>query len=260
MQSLSRRGWLAVPLVLASSFFARAALADCTFGTPSGGEPTLQVSLGNLLSAPPNVSTGCLTDGIGQGGDAYWSSVGRTSATLLLEIAGFANVNSFGIFDSSNPANRLMVFSGPAGPGSRAQISFATDGTVSITVGEDETRTAHFDSTAFGFYLRTGEGMTLFSNSALNPGGADRMYAYRGNGARFISGPLTRDGDRSNDVFTASDAILAYEDLLTGDNDFQDFVVLVRGVQPIPLPAAAWLFGGGLLAWSAARRKRRLTL
>jgi hypothetical protein len=57
-------------------------------------------------------------------------------------------------------------------------------------------------------------------------------------------------------VFNSNDAILAYEDLLNGDNDFQDFVVLVRGVQPIPLPAAAWLFGGGLLAWRLTARRR----
>lgn len=257
MRLFVRQALLAVPLMLTALGFSEDARADCTFGTPAAGEPTLQVSLGQLLQSPPNTVTGCLDDGIGASGDAYWSSVGRTSATLLLEIAGFANINSFGIFDASDPSNQLMVFSGPASRGARAQISFAADGTVSITSG-NTTRTAHFDSIAFGFYLLTGEGHTMHSDSALNPGGVDRMYGYRGNGTRFISGPVLTDGDPRNDIFGANDAILAYEDLLNGDNDFQDFVVLVRGVQPIPLPAAVWLFGGALFALrSVASRRRR---
>lgn len=256
MRSFVRQALLAVPLVLTALGFSETARADCTFGTPAGGEATLNVSLRQLLASPPNVVTGCLDDGVGLNGDAHWTNVGQTSATLLLEIAGFANVNSFGIYDINDPANRLMVFSGPANRGARAWINFAPDGTVSITTG-NETRSVHFESTAFGFYLATGGGNTFFSDSTLNPGDIDRMYGYRGNGTRFISGPVLRDGDASNDIFGASDAILAYEDLLNGDNDFQDFVVLVRGVQPIPLPAAVWLFGGALFALRSVTSRRR---
>lgn len=255
MHAAIRRAILAAPMCLAAALYSRAALADCTFGTPSGGEPDLQVSLNGLLSPAPNTVSGCLSDGLGQGGDAYWSSVGGTSATLLLEIAGFANINSFGLFDSSNPANRLLVFGGAAGTGARARISFAGDGTVTMTSG-GTTRSADFGSSVFGFYLHTGQGLTFYSLSTLNPGGVDRMYAYRGNGGRFISGPVATDGNPANDIFGAHDAILAYEDLLAGDNDFQDFVVLVRGVQPVPIPAAALLFGAGLLTLGAAVRRR----
>ncbi len=260
MSSLIRQVSQATPLMLIAIVLAPAARAECTFGTPAGGEPTLQVSLGELLQSPPDAVTGCLDDGVGSAGDAHWTNVGQTSATLLLEIAGFSNINSFGIYDTHDPGNQLLVFSGPASRGSRAQISFAPDGSVSIVTTGEEARTAHFESTAFGFYLATGEGNTFFSDSSLNPGGIDRMYGYRGNGTSFVSGPIREDGDTGNDVFGASDAILAYEDLLNGDNDFQDFVVLVRGVQPVPLPAAAWLFGGAVLALRsiASRRRREL--
>src|SRR5262245_16855080 len=258
MRSFFRQASLAVPLLLILGY-SNAARADCTFGTPSGGEPSLQISLGQFLLPPPNAVTGCLDDGVGASGDAYWETVGQTSATMLLEIAGFANVNSFGIFDASDPTNRLMVFGGPAGPGARAMITFMPTGDVSITIG-GVTRSAHFGSTAFGFYLLSGEGHTMHSDSSLNPGEVDRMYAYRGNGGRFISGPVVTDGNPRNDIFGPNDVILAYEDLLNGDNDFQDFVVLVRGVQPVPLPAAAWLFGGALLLLRSTARRRKTPL
>jgi hypothetical protein len=130
---------------------------------------------------------------------------------------------------------------------------------VTVTIGPNSWSTATpFAGSAFGFYLRTPQGNTFFSDSSLNQGQTDRMYAYRGNGGTFVSGPIVADGDPLNDIFNANDVILAYEDLLQGDNDFQDFVVLVRGVTPappVPLPAAVWLLASGLLGAAGVLRR-----
>jgi hypothetical protein len=243
-----RRLRLAMTFLFGATSLAPLARADCLFNPAASGEPTLQVALGQLLAPAPDVVTTCLAEGTGAGGDAHWTSVGQTSATILLEIAGFANVNSFGLYDLANPQNRLQIFSGPSDSGARAQLSFHANGTIAVSYGGHDARRARFSSDAFGFYLLTGEGRTLLSDSTLNQGGVDRMYAYRGNGSQFISGSILDDGDPDNDTFGATDAILAYEDLLNGDNDFQDFVVLVRGIQPIPLPAGLWLLGSALAA------------
>ena len=100
--------------------------------------------------------------------------------------------------------------------------------------------------------LSTPEGNSFFSQSNLNSDGADHSYAYRGSGEWFLR------GGAFGTQFGAQDAILAYEDLVRGDNDFQDFVVLVRGVEPIPLPAAGWLLLSALAGLATRRRPPHL--
>lgn len=260
------RAWAVAPVLFALSMFSPDARAACAFGpgNPHGGEPTLQAALNGLLSSAPDTVDDCLADGTVANGDAHWVTLSPTSATILLEIAGFANQNTFGLYDATNPANRLQIFSGPQGPSTTASITFsaASGGgyNVTVTIGANSwTTSTPFVGTAFGFYLRTPQNNTFYSDSSLNQGGIDRMYAYRGNGATFTSGPVANDGNPANNIFGANDVILAYEDLIHGDNDFQDFVVLVRGVQPsvVPLPAAAWLFASGLLGFAATRRRMR---
>ena len=249
-----QRAAVTAGILCACAAFSAPASAGCVFGTPFGGEPTLQVALDQILAPAPDTAGACLADG--PEGDAYWTSTGGTSATIMLEIAGYANVNSFGLYDSADPTNRLQIFIGAADPGTRAQLTFDSNGQITVSYGAHVVRRARFTGPAFGFYLLTGEGNRLMSDSSLNSGGVDRMYAYLGNGARFTSGPIVTDGNPANDIFGAGDAILAYEDLLVGDNDFQDFVVLVRGVQPVPLPAGAWLLGSACIGWWLHRRRR----
>jgi hypothetical protein len=252
-----RVAWIAIPLLWSLSGGAQTASA-CSFGSPFGGEASLQSTLNGMLATAPDVTTACLADGTAPGGDAHWVAVSPTSATVLLEIAGYANLNRFGLYDAANPGTSIEIFSGPNGPGTQAQLVFTPESggiRVSVTVGETTWSSGSlFMSSTLGFYLLTPDGNTFYSNSALNAGGADQMYAYRGNGSAFTSGPV------AGTFFGGTDAILAYEDLLKpgGDGDHQDFVVLVRGVQPVPLPAGALLLASGLGSlWGLQRRRGR---
>ena len=243
---------------LALVAFSDAARAACTFG--SSGEASLQQSFNTLFGAvaAPNAMNDCLDDGSGADQDGVWRSTGHSSATILLELAGFADFNSFGLYDPLHPGNRLEVFAGRLGPGATASLAFenivgGTRITMSIVGSPSPSRSVVFSSEAFGFLLSTPEGNQFFTQSNLNSGGADHSYAYRGEGQWFLR------GGAQGTQFGVNDAILAYEDLIRGDNDFQDFVVLVRGVEPIPLPAAGWLLLSALAGLATRRRLPHLS-
>jgi hypothetical protein len=238
-------------LAMGLSLLSQAAQAACTFG--NSAEQSLQQTFDHLFgAAAPSAADDCLDDGSNAGQDGVWQSTGQSSATILLELAGYADLNNFGLYDPLNPNNRLEVFAGRLGPGSTASLTFTpvssgVQVSMSIVGSPVAPTQALFLSEAFGFFLRTPQSNTFFSQSTLNGDQADHSYAYTGNGAWFLRGGAL------GTQFGARDAILAYEDLINGDNDFQDFVVLVRGVEPIPLPATAWLLAGGL----ALLRRRR---
>lgn len=249
---------IAAALVAAGS----QAHAACTFGG-AGGEPQLQGVFNSILGAgAPSATADCVSDGA----DAVWTTVGSTGGIdIVLELAGNAQSNTFGLYDLNDPTRRLTIFEGNDGASSEATLRLRqmADGTWRASVLEfnnpDDpsgwTRLDNMATSAFGFYLRTAENGTFFSDTALNalpPGDAlDHMYAYRGNGAAFVGGPL--DGT----LFTPQDYILAWEDLFGGgDLDYQDFVVVVQDITPVPLPPAVWLLASTLIGLAGVARRR----
>jgi hypothetical protein len=271
----SSRYWLAACLVVAVSLTTSTkAQAACAFGTSSGGEPSLQDVFTDMFGAAnaPSATSDC----IAEPGDALWKTVDSVgSATILVEIAGNANGNMLGIYDSSNTGNSLQLFSGPASTGSRAYITVSgTPGNYVVTVDSFTTAgntsvSAMFGSSVFGFYINQpagAGGQRFYSDSSLNPGingGAvkDYMYAYQGNGATFLNNSLYAPAIVQNTQFRTNDNILAWEDLSTGsDRDYQDMTVLLRDIvpaaPPVPLPAAAWLLLSGIAILLPIVRRR----
>lgn len=228
--------------------------AACTFN--GSGEPSLQGTLDSLLGAGALSATG---DCVADGRDAAWSTVGNTAAaSILIELAGNASSNTFGVYDLADPNRRLTIFEGNDAVSSFANLRVAhlNDGSWRISVREfnnpDDPNgwtAMNMATSAFGFYLSTASNGTFFSNSALN--GEDHLYAYAGAGTAFLSGPL------ADEVFDVNDFILAWEDLAGGgDRDFQDFVAVVQDVTPVPLPTAVWLFASGLIGLVGVARRR----
>jgi hypothetical protein len=237
---------------------ANHAYAACTFG--GSGEPSLQASFNSLLgpAGAPNVATACVDDG----GDAAWELVGSVGAVdIVLELAGNASTNSFGVYDLADPTRRLTVFEGNDGAEATATLRVRSDGNGGwqlsvreINNSDDPTGWTHLNSmttTAFGFYLATASNGTFFSDTTRNVDGVDHLYAYGGTGATFLSGPL------SGTVFSATDFILAWEDLAGGgDRDYQDFMVIAQDIAPVPLPTAVWLLASALVGLAGVSRRR----
>lgn len=205
--------------ILALAVVASASVATSAQATPirlDGPETNLQTILNHEGGSGIDVTTdqAVLDEG-------FVVSGYKGMAEIIVEHAGYRNLNSFGIYDIYDPTKRKTIFTGSQGAG--AYKSFLpTD----------------FTSDVFGFYLDTPDG-TWFSQAALNSDGADHLVAYQLGGQYFFG----------------------WEDLASKswDQDYNDFVVLVSGVNgvSVPEPATLGLLGLGVLGMGVFRRRKQ---
>lgn len=243
---------------------------------PDGADASqLQAALDGLTVSPAgdsnvNVATDMLPDG---SGDSFWTIVNSTtgSATMIIELAGFATTNTFGVYEPGDLTNKVEMFSGARVPGDKAVMSFISGNYVRVnTFDKDltplstQTSSQPFSGNVFGFYLdssaKTGGGL-FYSDTSQNADPRDHMYAYQG-----VGDTLLLPGQTNSSSWTNSGFILAWEDLVgplgspyggtTGksDRNFTDMVVMVESINPVPVPAAVLL---GFLGLGAAGLKLR---
>ena len=219
-----------------------------TFG--SSGETSLQDILHNItIGGVSSVNANNVTnDALHDLNDSDWQIGGSGGAlsNVIIEIAGNASSNTFGIYDPIN--NKYVeLFDGSATTGSRINVGILATGEVELNLSGTG---IFFAGNKFNFYLGTDSG-DFFSDSSLNTGGADHMVAYQGVGDQ-IQIPPSAAGP-----WGANEYILGWEDVSGGDDDYNDFVVLVESVSPVSEPATLALFGMGLLGLTFARRNRK---
>lgn len=205
--------------LIAAAVGLGAASAQATPIRLDGPEANLQTIINGLSGN--GAGTNVVTDQVSL--DEAFSLSGFIGVgSIVVEHAGFSNLNAFGIYDVLDQSKRLEIFSGSAGAGS-----------MSFFLPPDS-----FSSGLFGFYLETPSGL-WFSESAKNSDGADHMVAFELNG-QYLFG---------------------WEDLASSawDQDYNDFVVLVSGVKGVnvPEPATLGLFGLGLVGLSMVRRRKQ---
>ena len=238
---------------MCSSLSAQADLTTVNTGGSWDGNPpgTLYTVMQSLIGNS-GYNVNAAVNRVDDSSDQIWTAANGTGAsTMLLTIAGFRGVNSFGIFNLSNPSQTLQIFGGGTSPTTSQSIGF-DNGTVTVNgnslhVGTD-----------FGFYLNTPNN-TWYSVQGLNTyegdDGGDQMVTLKTSTSQLLnlSAPnLAGWGSPGGTVaWNLGSFILGWEDLPVngsdkGDVDYQDMVLEISGVTPVPEPTTV-LAGAMLL-------------
>ncbi len=207
---------------------------------PVNPAPGIEQDLQEVLD---DICSGCLDVINDQQTAGYWmlaSYPGSMTPTLVIEWAGWKNINVFGMF-SGDPAMH-DIFLGPASAGVTATVTWTTptSGTISGGAGVNTGPFSGISYLGFGFYIKPKEplGTVYYTVDDLNPGA---------NKARALAYNLP-NADSGNTW------VIAFEDHT--DFDYNDLVVTVGGIVPVPEPAGILLLGSALLLLARKLRAR----
>jgi len=207
---------------LTALLFSQLSLAN-TIIMPSPNEPDL-VGTGGILD---NIFGLTNLQRIDDDLDQYWNvSANQVTVTAIAKYAGYKQ--DFGFIDSNENFTSLLY--------------------VPYMNGQSNAFTAAQSGSPFRFGLDP-SGSPLLSSDP-----SDNLFCGRHSCTdakdHMVSWLIT-DGKYRGEY------VIAWEDLKNlGDRDYNDLVVRVSGVTVVPVPAAALLFGSGLLALATVLRRR----
>ncbi len=226
------------------------ALVGASFGTVISGS-----SLQGILDSHTDDGLSSInvnTDQVNP--DAYWNITASKAsiATMIIELAGYAGSNTFGVYDAGNILSKVQLFNGAATGGlGGTTTTLKIDGAFKVSVNNLYQTT--FSGKTFGYYL-SGPGGTFYSDNNLNEGKSDHMVAFQGKNDGFDV-----EGGSDFSTWTPNEYVLGWEDVAFpgADSDYNDMVLMVESVKPVPEPTTIGLMGLGLIGVFAAARRRK---
>lgn len=181
---------------------------------------------GDILAAENFAETGYLGYGAGDADPYFWDSGTSYRVEVVQEISAYEDLNKLGIYTGSGGGKVLSeVFSGiESGPAVLPNLNLP-----------------------FGFYLKTPEGKTWYTDRTQNTQQSGVLLNARGDAQALIY-----------ELSPGSQWLVAWEDLdattRRSDNDYNDLYLTVT-VAPEPVGSMLFLLGGGVLTAARMRRK-----
>jgi hypothetical protein len=252
------------------------AMTDGTYGPAGSVTPNDNTNGPEIYQAINNLLANSLTPQPTYSNNAQVDPLEYTGSTSTWEQTGTGGYAFIGL--GAGASNTLGVYS-VATPGSPTNVfgqSFS--GNVVTGTGTSSSPYIGIGSSAvtpagqFGFVLNSNNPYTStisnwYSNTGFNVDGMDHMIVYNLTALEgatiYVQAP---GGGTVSEVTLQDPYLLAFEDLpetnnVTGapsDVDYNDYLVLVDGIAPVPEPMTVALFAFGLLAMAGFALRRKL--